>query len=218
MTWRSVSVRNVFHPAFALLMAGSMTALGCGDADESGTAVPPGVAATGAAAGAAAGTAAGTAGAPDSGELPPPVFGDDVVLADHDFLDSDANRDPFRTFSDEMASQVRAVPQRSVVMPETSVEEMRLLAIVTGISPPRVMLTDNTGVGHVVRRGDYLGRAEVVQVGGADGVPVTLNWRVSQIQQNEVTLTREDPTAPERPPLTRRIVMHELDETVAVGR
>ena len=41
---------------------------------------------------------------------------------------------------------------------------------------------------------------------------VTLNWRVDRIRPNEVVLTREDPTAPNRPPLTRIIPLHTEDE------
>lgn len=74
------------------------------------------------------------------------------------------------------------------------------------------MLVDPLGVGHVVERGDYIGRPEVVQAGtGAEGMPVTLNWRVDRIRPNEVVLTREDPTAPDRTPLARVIPLH--DET-----
>lgn len=95
-------------------------------------------------------------------------------------------------------------------MATTSVDEMKLIAIVTG-TPDRAMFTDPHGVGYVVRRGDYIGRAEIVQTGGEEGMGVTLNWRVDRIRTNEVVLSREDPTAPDRPALTRVLPLHPPD-------
>jgi type IV pilus assembly protein PilP len=89
---------------------------------------------------------------------------------------------------------------------------MRLVAIISGVAQPRAMLLDPTGVGHVVKRGDYLGRPEVLQTGGAESMPVTLNWRVARIRAGELVLTREDPTAPDRPPLTRSLPLYEEGE------
>ena len=105
-------------------------------------------------------------------------------------------------------------PQRTVLLPTTGLDQMRLIAIISGVAQPRAMIVDPAGVGHVVERGDYIGRPEVVQTGGTEGMPVTLNWRVDRIRPNEVVLTREDPTAPNRPPLTRVIPLHE-EETAA---
>lgn len=122
------------------------------------------------------------------------------------------NRDPFRSFASTFKIEAPAVVQRKVVMPDTTVEQMRLTAIITGVPQPRAMLTDPDGVGHIVKRGDYVGRAEVVQAGGADGMPVTLNWRIDRIRPNEVVLTREDPTAPNRPPLTRVLALYQANE------
>jgi type IV pilus assembly protein PilP len=99
--------------------------------------------------------------------------------------------------------------QRRVLLSEVAIDELRLIAIVTGLSQPRAMVLDQSSVGWVIKRGDYIGRAEVVQTGGAEGVPVTLNWRVDRIRENEVVLTREDPTAPNRPPLTRVIPLRQ---------
>ena len=58
------------------------------------------------------------------------------------------------------------------------------------------MLVDPAGVGHVVERGDYLGRPKVIQATGS--VSMTLNWRVDRIRENEVVLTQQDPTDPTR--------------------
>ena len=135
------------------------------------------------------------------------------VFVDEDFTEVDVqNRDPFRSYAKAFKAQAAAPAQRRVLMPSTSLDEMNLIAIVTGIATPRAMLTDTASVGHVVRRGDYIGRPEVVQTGGAEGMPVTLNWRVDRIRPGSVVLTREDPSSPDKPPLTRVMPLHEGGE------
>lgn len=127
---------------------------------------------------------------------------------DEAFVESDANRDPFRSFLSLFSRRAIEAPQRLVIMPTTAVEDMRLIAIITGSDAPRAMLVDTNGVGHVVRRGDFVGRAEVVQAGGAESAALSLNWRLERIRPEEIVLTREDPTGPDRPPLTRVIALH----------
>ena len=144
------------------------------------------------------------AGEPDAG-----TEGAMLNYQDEAFVESEANRDPFRSYATMFERRAVEAPQRTVKMPTTSIDQMRLIAIVSGVARPRAMLTDPLGVGHVVERGDFIGRAEVVQAGtGAEGMPVTLNWRVDRIRPNEVVLSREDPTAPDRTPLTRVIPLH----------
>ena len=136
-----------------------------------------------------------------------------TVYTDDDFSELDIqNRDPFRSFARAFKAQAAAPSQRRVLLPSTSLDEMKLIAIVTGIATPRAMLTDTAQVGHVIRRGDYIGRPEVVQTGGSEGMPVTLNWRVDRIRPGSVVLTREDPTSPDKPPLTRVMPLHEGGE------
>jgi type IV pilus assembly protein PilP len=132
------------------------------------------------------------------------------IFVDEDFIELDIqNRDPFRSYAKAFKAQAAAPAQRRVLMPSTSLDEMNLIAIVTGIATPRAMLTDTAAVGHVVRRGDYIGRPEIVQTGGSEGMPVTLNWRVDRIRPGSVVLTREDPSSPDKPPLTRVMPLHE---------
>jgi type IV pilus assembly protein PilP len=141
-----------------------------------------------------------------------------IVYTDDDFAELDIqNRDPFRSYAKAFKAQAAAPAQRRVLLPSTSLDEMNLIAIVTGIATPRAMLTDTSQVGHVVRRGDYIGRPEVVQSGGSEGMPVTLNWRVDRIRPGSVVLTREDPTAPDKPPLTRVMPLHEGGEPVSIA-
>lgn len=137
----------------------------------------------------------------DSGAL---NFDDEVFVA------ADIqNRDPFRDFAASFVSRPPARLQRRVVLSEVSVDEMRLSMIVTGSAPHRAMVVAPDGVGHVIKRGDYIGRPEVIQSNSVDAVPVTLNWRVERIRPHEVVLTREDPTDRDRPPLTRVMPLHD---------
>jgi len=192
--------------ACVLLVAG-VAAAGCSDnEDEFGTGFGLGKGTEGSAdeAGSAEDGQEAAAAELDSGP---------IVYTDDDFAERDIeNRDPFRSYSKAFQAQSAAPAQRRVLLPSTSLDEMNLIAIVTGIATPRAMLTDTAKVGHVIRRGDYIGRPEVVQTGGSEGMPVTLNWRVDRIRPGSVVLTREDPTAPDKPPLTRVMPLHEGGE------
>ena len=129
---------------------------------------------------------------------------------DDDFVESERNRDPFRSYVTEFKAKSVTDVQRRVVMATTAIEEMRLIAIISGTAQPKAMLVDPLGVGYVVERGVYVGRPQVIQATGS--VSMTLNWRVDRIRENEVVLTRQDPTDPTRPPLTRIIPLHDEDE------
>jgi type IV pilus assembly protein PilP len=131
------------------------------------------------------------------------------VYRDSDFVESDRNRDPFRSFVNELKAKMPVAAQRAVIMPNTPVDAMKLIAIISGINQPRAMLVDEKGVGYVTARGDFVGKADVVQGGGTESLPIALNWRVDRIRENEIVLAREDPSAPNRPPLTKVIPLHE---------
>lgn len=130
---------------------------------------------------------------------------------DEDFVEADPNRDPFRNFAFLFVprQQTERVQQRRVLMDATSVDEMHLIAIISGVANPSAMLLDGAGTGHTVHRGDYVGRAEYVSTGGADSVPITLNWRVDRISPTEVVLSREDPGSPDQVGLTRVLPLHD---------
>lgn len=137
-----------------------------------------------------------------------------LVLKDEDFTESERHRDPFRSFSfAARANAPEAAPdsQRLVVMPDTNVEDMRLIAVISGLDRPKAMLVDPANVGYVVQRGDYIGKPKVFQTTGS--VAMTLNWRVDRIRENEVVLTRQDPSDLGRPPMSRIISMR--DEVAA---
>jgi hypothetical protein len=130
-----------------------------------------------------------------------------VVFTDDDFVESLRNRDPFMSYSTVFSAEAPEDIQRRVLMPSTSVDEMRLIAIITGLPRPKAMLVDRANVGHVVQRGDYIGRPKVIQASGS--VSMQLNWRVDRIRENEVVLTQQDPADPTRTALTKIIVLNE---------
>lgn len=165
----------------------------------------------GKAAGASARSAA-DAGAPADGgapELPPLPLRE---FQEADFSESDRSRDPFRSFESLFATQAkgRVTIQRQVLVDRYALDELKLVGVVSR-APPRALLTDPTGLGWVVKVGDFVGKAEIVHAGGQTGVDVAVNWRVDRIRESDVVFIREDPSHPEIPPTTRVIALRPLD-------
>ncbi|MFP6684389.1 MAG: pilus assembly protein PilP [Polyangiaceae bacterium] len=130
-----------------------------------------------------------------------------------DFVESDDNRDPFRSFEEmflRRATGTKTV-QRKVKAGSFTLEELRLTAIV-GRSVRRLMLTDPSGFGWVLYTGDYVGKPEFVGVGGNDGQEIPLNWRVDRIRKSDVVFIREDASHPEIPPTTRVVPLYPAGE------
>ena len=132
-----------------------------------------------------------------------------IEIQEAEFAESEKSRDPFRSyvrvFADEESGKVKS--QRQVVLSEYSLEELKLVAIVTGIHPAKAMLVDPAGKGHVIRRGQFVGRPDAIQ--GSPGSPsYELNWRVDRIRPGDVVLVREDPQNSEAPSATRVLTLH----------
>ena len=148
--------------------------------------------------------AAVDAGAP----LPPPPKGE---IVENEFTESDRARDPFRSFASmfvEDKSKQRTGPQIQVLLGQYSIDELKLVAIQTGGDYPRAQLVDPQSKGWTVKKGDYIGRPDIVHVGGTNGADYQLNWRVDRIRDGDVVLTREDPAQPMVPPATRVLPLH----------
>jgi type IV pilus assembly protein PilP len=86
------------------------------------------------------------------------------------------------------------------------------VGIVSRIQPAKAMLVDPTGKGHVIKRGQFVGRAEIVQ-GGTSGADYEINWRVERVRDSDVVLVREDPANPDVPSATRVISLRTADKT-----
>jgi hypothetical protein len=190
----------------ALALAAIVLALAACDEGEPTMATRGAPRAAGAAPAAPAGAAAPAAG----DAAPSAILREPVAYKDEDFIESIANRDPFKIYTTQYRADLPEGIQRRVYMPTTAVEEMRLIAIVTGVPKPKAMLLDPLGVGHVVERGDYVGRPKVIQASG--NVAMTLNWRVDRIRDNEVVLTQEDATDPTRVAMTKIIPLRDENE------
>jgi type IV pilus assembly protein PilP len=145
--------------------------------------------------------------AADTAAPPPPMD-----FQDSDFAETEQNRDPFRSFADLFAAResggVRT--QRTVVLEEYSVDELKLIGVVSRINPAKAMLVDPQGQGHVVHRGDFVGKAERVQATNAD-TEFELNWRIDRIREGDLVLIREDPSNPDVPSATRVIALRPED-------
>jgi type IV pilus assembly protein PilP len=138
-----------------------------------------------------------------SAELKAPEY------TENDFVESDRNRDPFRSFIVQNQQVNRqALNQRKVELAQYSIDKLKLVAIVQGADQPRAMFIDPSGKGTVVYKGTFICRPEVVHIGGSNGPEYQLNWRVDRIRDTDVVLIREDPAQPAIPPATRVIPLH----------
>src|SRR5690606_18195381 len=99
--------------------------------------------------------------------------------------------------------------QRKVKAPQFALDELKLTGII-GRGVRAIMLTDPNGFGWMIYPGEYVGKAELVNVGGADGIEVPINWRVDRIRpdKNDVVFIREDATHPDIPPTTRVLPLY----------
>jgi type IV pilus assembly protein PilP len=148
--------------------------------------------------------------------LPPELKGPEYT--ENDFVESDRNRDPFRSFMVQNQTVNRqALNQRKVELAQYSIDELKLVAIVLGADQNRAMFLDPSGKGTVVYKGTFVCRSEVVHIGGSNGPEYQLNWRIDRIRDGDVVLIREDPAQPAIPPATRVIPLHPEAEKEAEG-
>jgi type IV pilus assembly protein PilP len=183
----------------ALVVGTALMALGCGDKVQQAAPPPPAQRGTQNAAPIALPANAAKA----------------AEYTENDFVENDRNRDPFRSYVTLFVEKHNTPQkiQRYVVLEQYSIDELKLVAIVTGGDYPRAMLVDPTTKGWVVKRGDFLGRPDVVHTGGTNGTDYQLNWRVDRVRDGDVVLIREDPAQPGIAPATRVIPLHPEQQT-----
>ena len=183
----------------------SLVLLGCSDPPvvtrAQGSAASPFPPAAGAAATPA--NAASAAASSDPSLTPPPK----VDIQENEFAENERSRDPFRSFATKFAEESKAHvhSQREVILGQYALDELKLIGIVTRAEPAKAMLVDPTGKGFVIQRGQFVGRADVVQGAGQSGTTYEINWRVDRIRSGDVVLVREDPSNPDVPSATRVI-------------
>jgi type IV pilus assembly protein PilP len=127
-------------------------------------------------------------------------------IPEAEFTESERTRDPFRSYADTFAEETKgkAKSQREVVLSQYAIDELKLIGIVTRVNPAKAMLVDPQGKGFVVHRGQFVGRADVVQA-ARGGASYEINWRVDRIRDGDIVLVREDPANPDVPTATRVI-------------
>ncbi len=127
-----------------------------------------------------------------------------------DFTESDSSRDPFHVFAQAVKPvvEVKLQPQYAVLLEKYSIDELKLVAIVTAADGPRAMFVDPAGKGHVVQRGVHIARGELVKLGAGAMSSYPLHWKIDRIKPNEVVLVREDTLHPEVQPTYREIFLH----------
>lgn len=124
------------------------------------------------------------------------------VLKEEDFMENDeTNRDPFRDFTDFLRGVVKQNPEQKVGPPaifETfNLEELSLIAIVSGDANPRAMFRDPKGLGISIKRGDLLSR---------------MRARVTKILSDRVVVEVSEAAANGPPKIIERAVLIRPDE------
>jgi len=195
--------------SFLALVGLAALAVGCED-----EVVRPAITAPSASA-SAKGPAAAGKGAPGASAGPAAR----VEISEAEFTETERSRDPFRTFTRRFLEEARgrARSQREVVLAQYGVDELKLIGIVTRIQPAKAMLVDPTGKGHVIQRGQFVGRPDVVQTTSRSGATYEINWRVDRIRDGDIVLVREDPNNPDVPAATKVIPLRP-EGTVLQGK
>lgn len=121
-------------------------------------------------------------------------------LTEESFIESPTRRDPFRSFLLPLTSQqtFSATPQILSLLDQYQIDELKLVAIVSGsgaaAGSPMAMVEDPTGVGHIIRRGNYVGKGETVRR-VSSGEEIQIFWKVARIRDDAIVFEREDPFA-----------------------
>lgn len=136
-------------------------------------------------------------------------------IGEMDFIVGPRSRDPFSPFEDVLVRRQEAerVVQRDVKLKEFDIADLKLIGIITNINDPRAMVVSPDGTGYVVRRGDYVGRADFVKQ-GAHGETIQVNWRVARVhgsgkeEERGVFFVRDDPTTTKGVDVTRFLPLY----------
>ncbi|MFH1129852.1 MAG: pilus assembly protein PilP [Pseudomonadota bacterium] len=119
----------------------------------------------------------------------------ELKLVDADFMESPSNRDPFHAILGKPGSSMpRMVEmQRKVILPRFGLDELTLVAVISGGARARAMFRDPTGLGVTVKRGDYVSKSVA---------------RVKQILSDKVVMEIEELEEEKRTVADRVIELH----------
>lgn len=137
------------------------------------------------------------------------------TLSETDFIEGPKHRDPFRAHIEVVSRQeaVQRIVQREIKLADHDVADLKLIGIITNIGDPRAMVTTQGGEGIVLRRGDYVGRADFIDQ-GSSGEKIQVNWRVARIhgsgkeEERGIYLIRDDPLTKTPEDVTRFMPLH----------
>lgn len=148
------------HRTLALAML--VVAAGCGGPSRgSGTRASqkPGTSAA-----AAPGTPAATAEQPKAAAEPEFVYS------------SAGKRDPFRSFLSEISRETGIVNRCTTPLGRFGIEQLKLVAVITGLEDPVAMVEAPSGVGYPLRRGACIGRNGGTVAAVRSGEVVVTEW------------------------------------------
>ena len=122
----------------------------------------------------------------------------DLRLVEKDFVEANTNRDPFRSFMRlfNKVSNSTVVIQRRVLLKRFGLDQLRLMAIISGNTRPIAMFVDPRGKGVTIKRGDYISKSE---------------GRVKQILHDKVIIEIEEKTESGSSSTDRVILLHDKD-------
>jgi type IV pilus assembly protein PilP len=137
---------------------------------------------------------------------------------EEDFAESERSRDPFRAYVDLFVDKAdrRSLQRAKVLLEEYSLDDLKLIGVISRIVPAKAMVVDPAGKGHVIERNNLVGRAERVKAGSSND-EFEINWRVDRIRESDVVFVREDPANPDVPSATRIMSMRTAEEVEAAA-
>ena len=158
------------RPVLPLLFAAAILAAACGEKK----AAAPKPAAAAAAKPAAAATTAPAAAAPEA----------EVAYS------SVGKRDPFKSFLGDLRASAGAVVTRcNTPLGRFELDQLRLVAVITGLADPLAMLEAPTGVGYSVHKGACIGKNGGVVAAIRTGEIVVTEWAMRADGTREKTET-----------------------------
>jgi type IV pilus assembly protein PilP len=99
-------------------------------------------------------------------------------------------RDPFKSFLGDLGASMGAVATRcSTPLGRFELEQLRLVAVVTGLADPLAMVEAPTGVGYSVRKGACIGKNGGVVATIRTGEVVVTEWAMRADGTREKTET-----------------------------
>lgn len=121
-------------------------------------------------------------------------------------------RDPFVPSAEITAPPPpKSVDDRPRKSKRFTIDELKLVGIVSTSDAPRAMLVDPRGKGWVVTRGELIGRPEMLRDGQGEH---SVSWRVDRIRESDVILVREDAAHSPVPSSTRVLALRH-DKVIA---